>query len=200
MLIGLDLDGVCYNWDKTARYMLRKRYVNSGRVIPIELTTESRSWDYIMEAVTPDDWKWLWSEAIDQGLYRYGNVVKGAIEGVQELNELGDVIVITHRPKTAVHDTLVWLSTMFDKAPLSGLVIQSHKGQRKSDVRPQPDVYIDDAIHNAEDILENTDKRIIVYDQPWNQSGPVSHKRLARAYGWSEVVKYTGMVREMCNG
>jgi 5'(3')-deoxyribonucleotidase len=177
--------------------MMRQRFKNTGRVIPPQLCEPSTSWDHIMDAVTPRDWQWLWTEGVANGLFRYGNVITGAIEGVQELNELGDVVSITSRPKAAVHDTLVWLSTMFDKAPLSGLVIQTNKEQRKSDVIPEPDVYIDDALHNAKDVLDNTDSKIILFDQPWNQGGPPDNSRLIRVSGWTAVIQ---AVKEIKNG
>lgn len=186
LLIGLDLDGVCYKWDETARYMLRQRIMAKGANPPAELFFPSQTYNSIQEIVSPGDWKWLWTGAISEGLYRYGHVVNGAIEGVRELNLLGDVVVITHRPQAAVHDTLAWLTFMFDKAPLTGVVIQSN-GQGKSAVTPTPDIYIDDMPHVANDILLNTASQMVLFDQPWNQGFEPS-ARLVRAKGWRDVV------------
>jgi hypothetical protein len=75
---------------------------------------------------------------------------------------------------------------MFDRVPLSGVVIQFN-GQRKSQVFPKPHVYIDDAPHVAKDVLENTDAHVVLYDSSLNQDveeGP----RLRRAKGWRDVV------------
>lgn len=193
-LIGLDLDGVCYHYDRTARYMLRRRIFDRGEVVPEELKVPSTYWNSIQGHVSDEDWDWLWSDGVKAGLFRYGHVVGGSIEGVQELSNLGDVIAITARPKEAVHDTLVWLSTMFDKAPLSGLVIQSF-GQRKSEVRPVPHVYIDDAVHNSNDILCNTNATVVLYDDPQNYGYPES-RRVIRARGWREVVDIVAKLRE----
>jgi len=193
-LIGLDLDGVCYNWDKTVRYMLRQRIMAKGANPPASLSVAAISWDSTKEAVTPEDWRWVWAEAIDLGLYRYGHVITGAIEGVQALNNLGDVVVITHRPKSAVHDTLAWLGFMFNRVPLSGVIIHSN-GQAKSQVESQPDVYIDDAVHVADDVLDNTQSSVILFDQPWNQNARPS-SRLYRAIGWPQVVKIAEFIKE----
>lgn len=193
-LIGLDIDGVCYTYDRSARYMLRERLARRGDPVPPELFTPSISWNSVEDVVSPEDWKWLYSGGVEEGLFRYGDVVGGAIYGVQDLNELGDVIAITSRPKQAVHDTLVWLSTMFDKAPLAGLHILSH-GQKKSEVRPRPNIYIDDAMHNIDEILLNTPShvRAILFDQPWNQGYEadrlIGRSRWRRAYGWPDVVR-----------
>jgi uncharacterized HAD superfamily protein len=165
--IGLDLDGVVYNWDKTARYMIRTRIENRGETPPPELLQESADWDWIQNHVSEEDWRWLWREGTREGVYRYGHVIKGAIEGVQKLAELGDVTVITSRPKDAVNDTLAWLALFFNRANLAGINILSD-GQPKSSVEPEPDLYVDDGIHNFVDILSNTTARVIKFEQPWN--------------------------------
>jgi len=186
-IIGLDLDGVCYHYDRTARYMLRRRIEDRGELVPAVLFEPSATWDAVENAVSAEDFRWLYDEGVYNGLFRYGHVVGGAIEGIQALNELGDVVAITARPKQAVHDTIVWLATMFDKAPLAGLNIQSH-GQRKSQVSPTPDIYIDDAIHNVEDILANTDSKVVLFSQPWNEAADIDGVRARRAVGWRETV------------
>lgn len=199
--IGLDLDGVCYQFDSTARYMLRQRIIARGDLVPDGLYEPSRHWDWISEQVSPADWKWLWTDGVREGLFRYGHAVRGSIEGVQALTRLGDVITITHRPAEAVRDTLAWVTLMFDRAPMAGLVIQSN-GQKKSEVIPTPDVYIDDAAHNADDVLDNTDSDIVLLNQPWNQGyygGPsrLRSSRLFRAANWDSVVSTVGVLRKI---
>jgi deoxypyrimidine-specific 5' nucleotidase type C protein (NT5C) len=200
--IGLDLDGCVYHFERTARYMLRTRIACRGDEVPAGLNEPSRNWDWIHDLVSKEDWKWLWTEGVKQGLFRYGHVVGGAIEGIQALSKLGDVIAITARPKEAVHDTLVWLSTMTDKAPLSGIVIQSH-GQRKSEVRPLPHVFIDDGPHNLYDLLSNTESYVVRFSQPWNTpyDPPRGHgARLLTGYGWQDTVSAVKWVRERVVG
>jgi 5'(3')-deoxyribonucleotidase len=198
-VIGLDLDGVCYQFEKTARYMIRRRIQDRGEIPNPGLYVPSHNWDWIKDHCPKQDFDWLWETGVSQGLFRYGHVVTGAIEGVQEINELGDVVAITARPKAAVHDTLVWLSTMFDKAPLSGLVIQSDQAQHKSQVKPNPDVFIDDGIHNFTDVLDNTDSFLIRFEQPWNADyeAPYEHwDRYLTANGWRETVEQVRWVKE----
>jgi 5'(3')-deoxyribonucleotidase len=194
-IIGLDLDGVCYDFMRTANYMLRRRISARHSAVPEVLTRPWRYWDEPIDYTPPDDWKWLWTDGVKDGLFRYGNIITGAIEGVQALNDLGDVIAITARPKEAVHDTLVWLATMFDKAPLSGLVIQSF-GQKKSEVIPPPGVYVDDALHNAMEILDNTSASVVLYDAPYNRNTTEDSSRLVRAHGWREVVEAVWKIKE----
>lgn len=198
MKIGLDLDGVCYQWSATAQYMLREHIQERGEVPPPELYQVPKYWDWIENYTPAEDWAWLWSSAIEEGLYRYGHVVKGAIEGAQAISQLGETTVITARPKAAVHDTMAWLELMFNRVPLAGVVIQSD-GQKKSEV-PGIDIYIDDAKHNLEELLDNTDATVIQYVQPWNADfvpkNGLQGVRHVRARDWGEVVSIVKTLKE----
>lgn len=201
VIIGLDLDGVVYDWDRTARYMIRRHIEERGEKPAPELYQSAQDWNWIKRYTPSQDWKWLWSdEGIEHGVYRYGNVITGAIEGVRELTSLGDVVAITARPKNAVHDTLAWLAMFFDKSPLAGIVIQSD-GQHKSDVMPTPDVYLDDGPHNLEDLLDHTPSYVVQYVQPWNQHWlprPDQAEHWLRATNWREVVSKVTWAKERC--
>lgn len=191
MRIGLDLDGVVYHWDRIARYMLRRRYEATGRAVPLELYSESMTWYWIKDYVESEDWAWLWAEGPKLGLFRYGHVVKGAVDGARLLAELGNVVVVTARPKVAAHDTLAWLSFMLDKVPLAGIHILGD--EPKSSVRPLPDIYIEDSPDQVSDLVNNTGSEVVVFDRPFNRDVP-SVARIHRARGWGEVVQ---VVREL---
>lgn len=207
ILFGLDLDGVWYNFCKTANWMLRRRIEEKGARPPECLYRPWNYWSEPIENTNPADWEWLWTDGVKKGLFRYGHVIEGAIEGVQELCEIGRVAVVTHRPAAAVHDTLAWLAFMGDKAPLSGVVFQSN-GEKKSEVTPRPDVYIDDATHVARDILDNTDSQVILFDSPENQDfdpqqypwASARHRRVVRARDWPAVVKIAKQIKEARHG
>lgn len=174
---GLDLDGVVYKWDDTARYMLN---LYCG-----EEVAESRSWDHIKDTVSPTSWTWLWSEGVKLGLFRYGHIYKGAIEGVQQLGELTDLVVITSRPKSAVQDTLDWLG--YNRFPVAEVHILGFD-QKKSDVLPHCDFYLDDGAHNIDDLYDNTKGELLLWDRPWNQD----HYRdpsIRRVSSWLEVIE-----------
>jgi 5'(3')-deoxyribonucleotidase len=160
--IGLDLDGVCYQWEKTARYMLRQRIVGRGDVCPGPLLVESLHWDHIQENVEKRDWEWLWDEGVKQGLFRYGHVVSGSIEGTTQLAALGDVFIVTARPKAAYGDTLAWLAFMFDKVPIAGVHFTSDK------LSANADIYVDDHLDNVQSLLGNN-KACVLFDRAWNR-------------------------------
>jgi len=176
--IALDLDGVVYQWDKTARYMLRTM---RGYDDAPSLKMESQSWDHIQENVEEDDWRWLWTEGVDLGLFRYGHLYPGSIEAIRHLARLGLVEVVTQRPVSATQDTLDFLSYL--KLPFSAVHIL-HQGQGKSTLHA--DVYIDDGPHVVTDVNANSPTSLLVLmDRPWN--GMVQG-HFARARSWNEAL------------
>ena len=189
MRIAVDLDGVLYEWEKTARYMLRhyKAYSRSG-----PMGTPSTAWDYIKGHASDADWKWLWNEAIDLGLFRYGHVVTGAQSAIRDMRSAGNtVLVVTHRPSAAVPDTIAWLD-MFQKEK-AGIVFDGihilTNGERKSTVAA--DLLIDDKTDNLVDWVGHG-RRGILFDREWNQGAKPAGTE--RAYGWSDAVR---IVKEM---
>lgn len=178
MRIGLDIDGVMYEWDKTARYMLREVLPNSP--YKDSLRTESQSWNYIQEMVLPEHWDWLWDEGVKLGLFRYGHLFPGTIQAVRALAQKNEIIIITHRPKQAVNDTLDWLSYL--KLPLTGVHILSN-GEKKSSVLPHCDIYLDDKPENIVDYLLNTEAASVLREQPWNRV-------YARSASWGMVSRH----------
>lgn len=164
MRIGLDIDGVMYKWDKTARYMLREVLPNS----PYKevLKQESQSWDWIKEQILPGHWAWLWKQGVELGLFRYGHLYPGTIQAVRELATIGEVILITHRPKQAVTDTLAWLA--YQNLPITGVHLLTNE-ENKGLVRPGCDVYLDDKPENFMDYIKHSDGTPFLMRRPWNQ-------------------------------
>jgi hypothetical protein len=181
VIIVCDLDGVVYEWGRTARYMLKeyKGYNN--------LKDEAPDWDYYERMVSIEDWKWLWTEGIKLGLYRYGHVIKGAILGIRGLQDLGNsVVFVTHRPKSAVQDTLDWLS--YVRLQPAGVHILTNQEMKTS---VPADLYIDDKPETISDVMLNSNAHAVVFNQPWNQVAIAgdTDPRFHRAKGWDDVVR-----------
>lgn len=177
MRIGIDLDGVCYAWEKTARYLL-----NTHRGYALK---ESPCWTHIPDSVTKDDWRWLWSDGVTLGLFRFGHIIRGAFDGIRALHDDGhELVAITHRPESAVKDTHDWLD--FAGLPFSERHILTNE-EPKSTV--DGDVLIDDKIENVIDWIESDPaRRAVLFDQPWNRVNDVN-SRIFRAIGWPDVVE-----------
>lgn len=184
MRIAVDLDGVLYEWSKTARFMMReyRGYAKTG-----PMGAEATSWDYIEQHTSPEDWKWLWNEGITLGLFRYGHVVTGSQAGIRALRSQNHTVeVVTHRPASAVPDTLDWLS-LFQKLEAGVVFDGVHvltNGERKSSVAV--DLLIDDKPSNLEDWIGHA-RQGILFDREWNQGAKPAGS--IRAYGWYDVVK-----------
>jgi uncharacterized HAD superfamily protein len=168
MRIGLDIDGVMYMWQKTACYMIREVLPNSPyKDAPLREEFWS-GWDWLKTQIAPEHWEWLWTEGVRLGLFRYGHLYPGTIQAVRTLAEQGhEVVLITHRPQSAVPDTLAWLALL--NLPLAGLHLLTN-AEPKSRVRPMCDVYLDDKPDNIVDLCENTDaERVVLMRRPWNE-------------------------------
>lgn len=184
--IGLDVDGVMYQWDKTARYMLRteRGYSKDG-----PLGQPGTHWNSLQENVSKEDWQWLWGTGVKMGLFRYGHLYKGTIEAVRTLSTLGDVVVITHRPRSAVQDTLDWLSYL--RLPFQEVHCLT-SGELKSRVTPHCALYVDDKPENIEDYHFATDGVALLWRRPWNTActpDPMDAK-CGVVQTWEQVIEY----------
>jgi len=180
--IGLDLDGVVYDWQRTYKYLLSE---HRGVDFPDGLEWWDE-WNAPDRYTTAEDRKWLWSEGVRLGLFRYGNLYRGAIDGIAALASFGDVEVVTHRPKQAVRDTCHFLAGLPDV--FAGIHVLTNQ-EPKSSVGC--DVYVDDGPHVAQDIIA-AGKRVVLVDRPWNRDAfPFNEphpSRLVRAYDWPGIV------------
>jgi uncharacterized HAD superfamily protein len=194
MRIGVDIDGVMYKWDKTARYMLRDVLPNSPYKDSPLLKQEAQYWNWIPDQVKKEHWNWLWKEGVALGLFRYGHLYPGTIQAIRTLAARGhEVVLITHRPKSAVGDTLAWLGLL--NLPIAGLHLLTNQ-ESKALVQPQCDVYIDDKVENVRDLYEHTTARCVVLcQQPWNNTVEWEGARKATTRGWDEFLQVVEAVK-----
>jgi uncharacterized HAD superfamily protein len=176
--IGLDCDGVLYQFEKTAQYMIARK---EGLKYREDLPWDNSTWDCHRPK---EDWDWVLSEGADK-VFRHGHLFRGAIEFVEELAELGDVSIITKRPKVGVQATLDFFS--FEKLPISGFHILGFD-EPKSSV--PADIYIDDSADNIRELWKNTSKPLILIDRPWNQDLATMNIRTYRARDFDEAIAY----------
>lgn len=168
MRIGLDVDGILYQWEKTARYMLREVLPDSPYTVDGPMGKVQSCWTYIEDNISKEHSKWLWSEGVRLGLFRHGHMYPGTIEAVRRLARRGEIVIITHRPAKAVQDTLAWLA--YHQLPLSEIHILSN--QEPKSLIANLDVFLDDKPENCTDMLK-TGAEVCLWDRPWNQREPV---------------------------
>ena len=191
--VAVDCDGVLYEWSKTARYMLRayKGYSADG-----PMGTESTSWDYIRDHVEPEDWAWLWREGVELGLFRYGHVVQGAVIGLRALQRSHKLVLVTHRPASAVNDTLDFISYISnskqDPIRWSGIHVLTNE-EPKSEVGA--DILIDDKPDNVGEWWI-TGRHAVLFGRPWNDHYltcaecpcPLERPHIYRSEGWLDTI------------
>ena len=187
--IGLDLDGVMYDFEGASRFLLREHF---GVDVPKPSAYWNYTKDWLADNGQPDAWEWLWTEGVRNGLFRHGHMLSGAVRAVNKLvNDGHELVVITSRPATARVDTLMWLGF---HAVAAAEVHMLGDFKKKSSVRPYCDVYVDDSAANAGDLLKNTPGTVLLWDRPWNQGTPVvanteAKERFDIAYDWDRVVE-----------
>lgn len=170
MRIGLDVDGVIYEWDKTARYMMREVCPLVTNPDDPRLRRDAQHWNEIEEIVGKEAFDWLWTEGVRLGLFRYGHLHAGAIQAIRKLATIGDVVLITSRPKQAVNDTMAFLGYL--NLPIAAIHILSNS-EPKSTVKPECDIFLDDKPENVVDLQNNTDTHAYLMRRPWNEHNTV---------------------------
>lgn len=163
MRIGFDIDGVLFPWDETARDALVARF---GIVRP----GPSTEWSYLKKAITPEQWRWLWSpEGQDWSFGRF-DVYPGASEAVLAILKAGhEVHFVTHRdPRRASAHTAAYLARHFKAHPWAGVhVLQT--GTPKHALM-EWDVFVDDKPSTVFEMLTHTGAQVFSPVRAWNDT------------------------------
>lgn len=182
--IGLDVDGVLYNFVHGVQYMWSQRYELPDRE---DIALDLSRYDLGMPR---EDWDWACSKPQSDYLYRHAHLYSGAIEFVYDLAELGDVVLLTARPTSASKVTLQWVTYTFDHEdkpfPFSEVHILGD-GRAKSEI--PCDVYIDDRLDNIFELWQNTKAKLILLDRPWNRDNLLDFPLPYRATSFEEVLE-----------
>lgn len=145
MRIGLDLDGVLVDFNTSAKVLLAK---NFGYTFPREPVP---CWNWPgYYGVTKEHEDWLWTGGIDQGLFLNAWPLEGATYFADRLTKLGDIVVVTSRPKAAWFDTLAWLRSWSIGPPKE--IHFYLPGENKASANC--DLYIDDKAENIQDVVK----------------------------------------------
>ena len=185
MRIAVDLDGVVYEWFRTYRYMVN-RYRNRNLPPVEEWWTE---YNADLRVVSREDRDWVWTEGVTKGLFRYGHMVKDARWGLEALHELGhEFTIVTHRPESAVPDTLSWLGYYLAGIPTRDVRFLS---QQQTKTLVEADLLIDDKTENCLDWWKVNGGDSLLFDRVWNRSDDVRmHPHIIRVEGWEGVVDH----------
>jgi len=176
--IGLDLDGVCYNFERRARQVLEQ---HRGVSFP---HGGSRDWNWIRDRVPSDDWAWMWKQ-ISLLFEDESSWYPGAPSVMRQLCEENDVVVITSRPTRARGATKRALNHI-GVVPAE-LHVLSY-GVPKTTV-PHCDVYVDDMPGNITGFLTWTTASVLVPRRHWNTDMEIT--------GWEDRVRRYDNLKEV---
>lgn len=178
--IGLDLDGVVYNFVGDLRDWLTALGFKVPEVDPEHFDFENWVWGLSAEELR---------ERCDEGvnaayLFTGGQFVPGAREGMNTLHQQGHKIhIVTNRyfGHRSAANTEKWLKE--HSVPYDSLTFTKIKGVVDADI------YLDDRPANVLG-LRSDGKRGVLFDQPWNQDVPGE-----RVHNWDEFVRLVNTPR-----
>ena len=156
--VGIDIDGTVYPWTKAINQALKNTFGVEGLV-------EHKTWNYLEEHITPDQWRWCWSdEAVIPAFGRMDLIYEYAAKVVNEICRKHEVHFVTHRnPKLLAGVTGKWLSHYFDG--YKGVHVLNN-GVDKTEVMKW-DWFIDDKSETVRAFREKGIP-ILVPARPWN--------------------------------
>ena len=179
--IGLDCDGVIYNFVDTLRQWIHE---STGK--RLESMPDANTWNFFSDqwGLSFEEYKNATIAGIDAGyIFGQGKPIDGAIEAIRSLSHDYEIIIVTSRSGFGLRyeqcrlNTIKWLlehDIWFD-----GLIFAEDKTNRGIDI------LLDDAPHQIGNAVA-VDERVVVFDQLWNQN--VEHQD--RVMDWEDFELY----------
>lgn len=147
-------------------------------------------WDALitLTGMTYEEW-WDWARNKHEDLFLGLDPLPGAIEGVSTLKALGhDICIITAKPRWAAGHPSSWL--VEHNIPYDEIHVTSKKAYVKCDV------YVDDALHNVVDLMENANGLVIQYSAwPYVNRGKKSPAHV-HCRSWDEIIDTVDAYKE----
>jgi hypothetical protein len=179
--LGIDLDGVLYNWGSAAIDV----FLNEDLPEPLDevqrmrLQGPAEGWSHFEDVVGKANWDWFWKRGNELNIFLRGEAYHDNVDVTRKLAETHDVYLITSRPPRYSHQTFEWLGDQELRA--RGVLHYSNKAKLASalDLR----VLVDDNPELLSTFLlkaRGSLKGAFIYGQarPWNRGlVPTSYYR-----------------------
>ncbi|MEO1056201.1 MAG: hypothetical protein AAFY28_04725 [Actinomycetota bacterium] len=184
--LGIDLDGVVadFNAGWISRYNaqfgteLHSDHVTEWNA-PLALTHFEKMGAF---------WAWARTSGDGASIFRVLAPYDGAIDALGGLARSHQVVIITTKPRFAIHDTYAWLAE--HRVPTSEVHIVDDK------TVVDCDVYLDDADHNIDALATaHPDAVVCRYVRPWNHHHDGTN--VVDVNGWTD---FAAVVERRVNG
>lgn len=196
-IIGVDLDGVCANYNSTLR-----KYVAEHSSYPAENIPEPEFYSFVRSGwplKDEDEYKLVHGNAVEDGLYLQLDGIPGASKVLHSLAQSGNHLrVITSRfvnpgqHSTVCADTVVWLDQAVDADTFEDITDEKGKRLGFRDAKREgfnalprvpysdivfsalkqemfADVYIDDSPSNIFNLSKSTNARVLIFNTAYNK-------------------------------
>lgn len=179
--VGLDVDGVIYNFIKALRY-----YIHQTKGVPLSSMPDVPTWDFYDHwGLTKSEYYKIVTNGIKHdGFLKTGDAIEGAKEAVHYMyhTRKDHITLVTARDYGGVEDiakasTAHWFE--WAGIPYHKLVLTHNK------VGFNFDAMFDDSPKNIERIRA-AGENAVVFTQPWN----AEMKDVPRVHGWDGVLNY----------
>jgi 5'(3')-deoxyribonucleotidase len=171
--LGIDLDGVVADFN--AGWISRYNGDFGTELLPEHVDI----WDAptLLTHFTDMGEFWAWARTSGDGasIFRILEPYHGAIEALERLATRHRVVIVTTKPRFAVHDTFEWLAQ--HRVPTTEVHIVDDK------TTVACDLYLDDADHNLTALRTAHPGSVVCrYVRPWNQP----HDGVTDVETWSD--------------
>jgi FMN phosphatase YigB (HAD superfamily) len=182
--IGIDLDGVCYDFTASLRhYLIEHEDYDPHQLRSGGVSDHDTTWNFYKDCwgMTTEEFLAVCERGVDAGVvFGHGEPFEGTVETLEEFRSDGHRLhIITNRSfgTRSHHNTSEWLER--HKVPFDSLVFSTHK------TIIRPDVMVDDYPDNQRAFIE-AGVPCFLYTRPWNVN---ANDYGSRVGSWAEFTK-----------
>ena len=130
-------------------------------------------------------------EYVKSDYFKNIDIIPGAKEGIENLKNKHELVILTGRPKRLMKETKIWLAknfgSVFREIYCTDFHLVNGTGKNKGTyiVDKKIDVLIDDYIEHGKECPVST--KVLLFDCPWNQN-KVLPENFIRVLSWPEIV------------
>jgi 5'(3')-deoxyribonucleotidase len=202
MRIGIDLDGVCYDFAASLRQYLGM-HVNAGNCSAcIEVFPDPVRWEFYEDwEIHPDMFAKYVREGTEAGVvFRWGEPHPGTAEALKVLLDRGHTLVFVtdrvrlggEKAKGLTHE---WLYEHFpflcELHPIDGQPVGWHSRVElhfdADKTAYNTDIFLDDRLENYEHLV-GAGMGAVLWDRPWNRDESPTDAARARVSSWDEFL------------